>query len=576
MWDSGLRRSTKRRWRLWAFAVVFGLLVVPPAGLLEAATGPTTIDFEQLAPGTPVGSIDGARFSQGVTVVDAGGNAGSFAHAAMVGACSLRTTGASTGCVGGRFEIAFDQPQSAVTLSVSSRFPRRSLQLQLVGVDQTGKVVDRSATTAVSAPEVTTLTVRAQDVGSGISTVHLEWQAQQVDAAPKDPAILPFGVLVSQVAFQAVPAPAPALAITFPRVPTWKDGTHLTVVALISNTGSAASTQTSFSTSASGASQHADVTVLPIDPGQSQEHTIILTYPKAPAAAVQITLTLHPASGETGTSNDPAHTTSTKVAPPNTGSGTSWAAISGGAVGGVLALAAIAWLLFHARISSLEKLDWQLKASDSDPPDHCTRGKRICHRECEVDPAARRITELTCSREPPAEATLTIAGEAVDRLNGAHVAYREGRPEDAIALVAVAESLVSAAVAGWLQEKPSGARLEATIEGSTASCTFKLLQCVEGEKPSWLTKLRRALARERDEHSPWREIAHWKGELKDSFTVEVGTLEASLLADAARRVELSKTLRGQLNTLAQNWNATDHAGAPEPGESPGQAALDLT
>ena len=97
--------------------------------------------------------------------------------------------------------------------------------------------------------------------------------------------------------------------------------------------------------------------------------------------------------------------------------------------------------------------------------------------------------------------------------------------------------------------------LDAKFEGSSASCTFKLFRCTPVEQPSLLSRARHALGLDRDDEGPWRELAHWKAEIKDATTVEVGTLDEALVWDPTRQAELDDALRAHLGRLAEEWVA---------------------
>ena len=70
--------------------------------------------------------------------------------------------------------------------------------------------------------------------------------------------------------------------------------------------------------------------------------------------------------------------------------------------------------------------------------------------------------------------------------------------------------------------------------------------------------MKRFLGLASDDRSPWHELAHWKAEVKDVATVDVGMLDAVLLWDSARE-DLSKTLRSHLARLAEEWLDTKPA-----------------
>ncbi len=157
----------------------------------------------------------------------------------------------------------------------------------------------------------------------------------------------------------------------------------------------------------------------------------------------------------------------------------------------------------------------------------------------------------TARASRPTGTVLSIEGKAIERLNDARTAYREKRAADARAFVRDAEELVEEELLGWPPTgAPSAVRLEARIEGSKAECKFKVLRCAMGERPSLLSRVKRALGLEEADQSPWKEVAHWKNTVDDKATVEVGTLAASLLADPSRRGDLAETLRRQLGALA--------------------------
>ena len=173
-----------------------------------------------------------------------------------------------------------------------------------------------------------------------------------------------------------------------------------------------------------------------------------------------------------------------------------------------------------------------------------------CRRECDFEPAARRFTELAGAREPPDREVLSIKGKAVDNLNDAREAYREKRAADAGAFVGVAAELVAEELLTWPSAgDPPAVRLEAKIEGSKAKCKFKVLRCAKGERPPLLSRVKRALGLEHGEQSPWREVAHWENSVDDVATVDVGTVDASLLADRSGRRDLVDALRGRLEML---------------------------
>src|SRR5439155_25085300 len=108
-------------------------------------------------------------------------------------------------------------------------------------------------------------------------------------------------------------APPPALSIFVPSRPTWSDdGRKLLLPVRIANNGRGASTTpTRFDVSAPTAEPHAPVAVGPLDPSGFQNHPIIPPFPHPPQPPTLITLTLQPASGETGTAGDNAHRTTT-------------------------------------------------------------------------------------------------------------------------------------------------------------------------------------------------------------------------------------------------------------------------
>ena len=640
-------------------------VVVAPAPAAGPA-GPTTVDFEQDTVGAPPPSGNGLSFAEGIVVVNADGAAGSLTHAAEQCRGTLDSCGR-----GGLFEITFDQPQSTVTLSVALAGASRQVELELVSLDENDQELGRSPATAVTAGKGDTdqLTVGAAGDGNHIAKVRIELSPATAAVEKADPTLLPAGVLVSQVAFQAdTPAQPPALRVTLASTPVWSsDGRALSFTVRVTNSGGTRSDQTQLVVTAPGAVEHAPVpvppieanqrqdhqlvlrfaaaptasteltlaltpapgetgtaddaahfvqlsvgapstvststaslrltvtdppvwrshghelaftatvtndggvrsgqteltisdpasdghapvTVKPIEPNQSQNHQLILVYSDAPADSTEVTLTLKPAPGESGTASagDAAHTVRLVVAPP-AAAGAPWKAITGGALAVLLVVCGLAWHL-RGRLSRAERLDWELKASDGEPPRECSGNERICRRECDVDLAARRITQLDCTRESADRDVLSIKGKAVERLNDARTAYREKRAADARAFVRDAEELVGEELLGW---PPAGAasavELEARIEGSKAECKFKVLRCAMGERPSLLSRVKRALGLEHDEESPWKEVAHWKSTIDDTATVEVGTLAASLLADPSRRGDLAETLRRQLGALA--------------------------
>ena len=238
--------------------------------------------------------------------------------------------------------------------------------------------------------------------------------------------------------------------------------------------------------------------------------------------------------------------------PPEPDGGTTWWPFAVVAV--LLLLAGAAWFLLRGSVPGAEKLDWQLKASSGDLPEHCNTGQRMCKREGEFEPALRELLELTCAREPETGHELKITGEAVRRLSEAHAAYARNRPAEAGPLVAGAEALVWEQVSGWLGHGGRGGiHLDAKFEGSSASCTFKLFRCAPVEKPSLFSRARHALGLGRDDEGPWRELAHWKAEVKDTATVEIGTLDEALVWDGTRRADLDETLRSYLGRLAKQW-----------------------
>jgi hypothetical protein len=178
----------------------------------------------------------------------------------------------------------------------------------------------------------------------------------------------------------------------------------------------------------------------------------------------------------------------------------------------------------------------------------------MCKREGELKPALRRLLELRCAREPAAGPELAITGDAIQHLTRAHAAYATNRAAEAGTLVAVAEALVWEQVSAWLGHGGSGGvHVDARFEGSSASCTFKLYRCAPVERPSLLSRARHVLGLDRDDEGPWRELAHWKAEVKDTATVEVGTLDEALVWDGSRRADLDDALRSHLGSLAEEW-----------------------
>ena len=593
---SGLRRSSKIRQRLRGLMIAVAFLIVTPSAALGIAPpGPVTINFDGVTVGASPSSVSGASFSPGVLVVDASGTTSAHSHAAEQCGGSPASCGR-----GGPFEIAFDQPQSSVELSITYVSSTVSavggistgLSFQLVALDQNGNQVDTGSPSQVSASgDSTTVSVGGLGQGNRINKVRVEW-ARPAPGSPSE-ANLPAGVLVGEVAFQADPAPPAVLTITVLGTPDWRRGGHqLWITAHFTNTGKTSSTLTQFNIDAPGANFHYPIKVQPISPGGQENKTFYLTYPQTPTSTSQVTLTLTPASNESPTADsaDRAHRVKVSALPPNgnggfpppppppdggstsVGDSTPVGAIAGGSVAGILlAGGALIWLL-HRRIPPMERLEWQLKASDTEPPRHCTRGKEICRREGEFDPAARRITKIDCMHDPPHHASLTIRGEAIDRLNSAHAAYLDMRPDEAIAFVVAAQELIGSPLTDWAQGGQSSARLAATIEGSKGKGSFKLLRCTEGEKPPPLTRLKHALGLDHDDHSPWRELAHWDAEIEDVTTIDIGLLDAHLLTDRSRRHELAETLRARLIRLAQDW--TQSRPSELGSEAPGLAATD--
>ena len=212
--------------------------------------------------------------------------------------------------------------------------------------------------------------------------------------------------------------------------------------------------------------------------------------------------------------------------------------------------------LLRGRVPATEKLDWQLQASDGELPQQCHAGQRICKREGELNPALRRLLELTCAQEPASGHELAITGDAIRRLTDAHSAYATNQPDEAVTLVAGAEAQIWEQVSAWLGHGGrGGVHLDAKFEGSSASCTFKLFRCAPVERPSLVSRARHLLGFDRDDEGPWRELAHWKAEVKDTATVEVGTLDEALVWDGTRRADLDDTLRAHLGRLAEEWVA---------------------
>jgi hypothetical protein len=261
-----------------------------------------------------------------------------------------------------------------------------------------------------------------------------------------------------------------------------------------------------------------------------------------------------PVAGETQVTNNVADQPATfpgRATPPPD-DGTTWWPFAVAAA--LLLLGGATWFLLRGRVPGAEKLDWQLKASSGDLPEHCNTGQRMCKREGEFEPAMRELLELTCAQETESGHELTITGEAVRRLSEAHAAYARNRPAEAEPLVAGAEALVWEQVSGWLGHGGRGGiHLDAKFEGSKASCTFKLFRCAAVEKPSLFSRARHLLGLDHDDEGPWRELAHWKAEVKDTATVEVGTLDEALLWDGTRRADLDETLRSYLDRLAEQW-----------------------
>ncbi len=646
-------------------AVIAIAFVVAPAFAVGPAP-PTMVDFEQDTVGAPPAGGNGLTFADGIVVVDANGAAGSLTHAAEQCRGTLDSCGR-----GGLFEIGFDEPQSTVTLSVALAGQGRQVELELVSLDENDQELGRGAATTVAAGagDTVPLTVGATGDGNHIAKVRIELSPAAAAVDKANPTVLPAGVLVGRVVFQAdIPVQPPALQATFASPPVWSpDGRTLSFTVRVTNSGGTPSDQTQLRVSAPGAGEHAPVpvppieanqrqahqlvlrfaappttsteltvmltpasgetgtaddaahllqvsvkapsaapgspaalrltvtdppvwqshghelaftatvtngggvrsgqteltisdsasdghapvTVKPIEPHQAQNHQLILLYSDKPADSTEVTLTLRPAPGETGTASagDAAHTVRLVVTPP-AGTGAPWGPITGGAIAALLVVCGLVWQL-RGRLSRAEKAEWELKASDGEPPRECSGNERICRRECDVDLAARRITQLDCTRESTDGDVLSIEGKAIERLNDARTAYREKRAADARAFVRDAEELVEEELLGWPPTgAPSAVRLEARIEGSKAECKFKVLRCAMGERPSLLSRVKRALGLEEADQSPWKEVAQWKNTVDDKATVEVGTLAASLLADPSRRGDLAETLRRQLGALA--------------------------
>ena len=197
-----LRRWRGRRRLGWAVAVV--AFAVAPALAAGPAT-PTTVDFEQDTVGAPPASGNGLSFAAGIVVVDANGAAGSLTHAAEQCLGTLDSCGR-----GGPFGITFDQPQSTVTLSVAYGAETGQVALELVALDQNDQVVGRGDSTTVSAGagDSVPLVVGALGRGNEIRAVRIERSPVVATTVKVDPTVLPPGVLVSQVAFQADPPPS--------------------------------------------------------------------------------------------------------------------------------------------------------------------------------------------------------------------------------------------------------------------------------------------------------------------------------------------------------------------------------
>ena len=281
-------------------------------------------------------------------------------------------------------------------------------------------------------------------------------------------------------------------------------------------------------------------------------HLVMPVPPSARGHERDLFAVVSPVPGETQVLNNGAHQPATFPAvlpPPPPDDGTTWWPFG---VAAVLLLGGALWFFQRGRVPAGEKLDWQLKASSGELPQRGDTGQRICKREGEFEPALRELLELTCARETGH--SLAVKGEAIEQLSKAHAAYVENRRADAGFLVASAELAVWEQVSGWLGHGGrGGVHLDAKFEGSSASCTFKLFRCAPVERPSLLSRARHALGLARDDEGPWRELAHWKAEVKDTTTVEVGTLDEALIWDGTRRDDLDQTLRSYLGRLAEQW-----------------------
>jgi hypothetical protein len=355
------------------------------------------------------------------------------------------------------------------------------------------------------------------------------------------------------------PPPPPPPALTHPDLAIailgHRQGTQAARASVeVTNRGDAAAPATTAHLRVTGTSSRPH-RVPALEPGHHYRLRLVLTVPPSIRGHERkLFAVVAPVAGETAVLNNIAGQPATfPGVPPVPNGGTPWRPFAGGAAA-LLLLAGAAWFLLRGRIPASERLDWQLRASDGELPRQCSVGQRICKREGEFEPAPRELLELSCAHEAASGPELTIRGEAVRRLSQAHAAYARNRPADAQPLVAGAEALVWEQVSSWLGHGGrGGVHLDAKFEGSSASCTFKLFRCARVDKPSLFSRARHLLGLDRDDEGPWHELAHWKAEVKDATTVEVGTLEEALVWDQTRQADLDATLRAQLGRLAERW-----------------------
>ncbi len=293
-----------------------------------------------------------------------------------------------------------------------------------------------------------------------------------------------------------------------------------------------------------------------LGPGHHYRLHLVMPVPSSVRGHLRnIFAVVSPVPGETQVVNNIAKQPATFGAapPPESDEGTTWWPF-GVVAAALLLIGAAIGLLLRGRVPAAEKLDWQLQASGDELPQHCRTGQRICKREGEFKPDLRRLIELTCAREPAAGHELAVKGAAIQQLTEAHVAYSTDDAAEAASLVADAEALVWEQVSAWLGHGGGGGvHLDAKFEGSSASCTFKLFRCAPVERPSLLSRARHVLGLDRDDEGPWRELAHWKAEIKDTASVEVGTLGEVLVWDRTRKADLDDALRSYLGHLAEQW-----------------------